>query len=152
MGNTSLGIYKNDISTLLIDVQHLPELQESTLATDSITVGASLSVSHLIALFEEAKTKSTPESANVSEKTSMEVPGGPATVLTNILDIGQVLGCICLPSGKNRQHSRSQLWLCGGKLGNGKVSGLPLGSSNHPFGCSSYFDNAVSDSDSDLQC
>ena len=66
IANTSVGIYKDDDSTLLVDVQHIPELLENIIDDNSITIGSSKSISFLIDILTEEKNKLDKNSSRVS--------------------------------------------------------------------------------------
>lgn len=57
VANTSVGIYKDDDSTLLVDVQHVPELLENTVDDSNITIGSSNSITFLIDTLTAEKNK-----------------------------------------------------------------------------------------------
>jgi xanthine dehydrogenase/oxidase len=51
-GNTSKGIFKNDPSTVFVDVSSVPELQVVQVSSSGITVGAATSIANLISILE----------------------------------------------------------------------------------------------------
>ena len=61
VANTALGIYKEDPSKLLIDVQDIPELNESSVSHNSIKAGGNVTVTALIKLLQVAKASNDRE-------------------------------------------------------------------------------------------
>ena len=51
-GNTSKGIFKDDPSTVFVDMSNVPELQVVQVTSSGITVGAATSIANLISILE----------------------------------------------------------------------------------------------------
>lgn len=58
-GNTSTGIFKNDVSTVFVDMSNVPELQVVSTSSSSLTVGAGISIANLINILEANSSMSS---------------------------------------------------------------------------------------------
>ncbi len=73
-GNTSIGIFKNDPSTLFVDMSNVAELQGAQMTSSSLTVGAAVSIASLIAVLQ----------ANAAQSPSFTVLADHLSIVANV--------------------------------------------------------------------